>query len=103
MTPGRVTPLLVIALGFTFILAAGAADLELTVGGFTGGGGSSSDGDLEHIGSLGDASAGTVRGGTLVLSGGVVAGGGDPSFIFSDGFESGFTAAWSLAQGGDSP
>lgn len=92
----------VAASGLVLAVSAGATDLQLAIGNFVGGGGHSTDGELALIGTIGDPAAGTASGGTLVLSGGVLAGTGDPSLVFKDGFESGFDANWSSSQSGGS-
>lgn len=101
--PARAASLTVVMLASLLAPVAGADGYELAVGAFIGGGGTSSHGDLELIGSIGDASAGVAAGGRLVLSGGVMSGTGDSSIVFSDGFESGQSTNWSSTQGGDAP
>lgn len=96
----------VVALGLTvaagLTAATGAAELQLAIGNFVGGGGSSSAGDLTLIGTIGDPAAGMASSGTLVFAGGVVAG-GQSAVVFSDSFESGSLANWTSSQGGGSP
>ena len=77
----------------------GRAD-EMTAWSVDSGGGESSGGDFSLTAAIGQPDAGVLVGGDTVFAGGLWAGAAATGIIFSDGFESGGTGAWSGVAGG---
>ncbi len=73
---------------------------EMTAWSVDSGGGQSSGGDFSLTAAIGQPDAGVVAQGDTVLTGGLWAGTVATGIVFSDGFESGDTGAWSGVAGG---
>lgn len=84
--------------GSTVALKDGRADV-MSVWSVDSGGGESSHGGLTLVATAGQHDAGVVSEGGFALAGGLWAGEVDLGLIFSDGFESNDTDAWSSVVG----